>query len=386
VTALFVVTRLPSFLAVGETVYPGVRSDPTGRLLAEDPYLTGIAGAPLGQSFATSNPNILGPNPSEAATVILLAVFLAPALVWFAVRGIRQHARVDWLLVATTAGLVLALAYLLLPGWDAAARLLLLDKVPVGRYRMGFATMLPLFFALVVREVDREHGRRTWPIAVACGLLAAGLTGAVVVAAWTLDPATLDSSRLWPVAAVGICAGVVLVFFRRTVPTAAALLLVAALTIGAVVNPLYTGIFNLNSTEVGEAVVEIDSDDPGTWVGVGDYEAMAVLVSSGVASYSGVQPYPSDEMWAEIDPQGQYEAAWNRLAHVRWTFGQGEPVSTNPQRDQVLSTFDACSAFAQEHVQYVLADEEPATTGCLVRLDHEVQGTSDMWIYEVVPA
>ncbi|MET4583510.1 uncharacterized membrane protein YqaE (UPF0057 family) [Conyzicola nivalis] len=384
VTGIFVATRFPSFVAAQATVYPGVRSDQTGRLLVEDPHLTGFGGAPLGQSFATSNPNILGPNPSEAATAILLAVFLAPALVWFIVRGWRRDATIDWLLVATTAGLGLVLAYLLVPGWDSLARLLLLDKVPVPRFRMGFAVMLPLFFALVAREVVRHPGRRTLPISILCGLLAVALTGWVVGSAWTLDPGTLADSRLWPVAALGICASVVLVFFRRTIPIAAAALLVAALSIGAAVNPLYRGIFDLNDTAIGKAVIETNTVEAGTWVGVGSYETMAVLVSSGVESYSGMQPYPSDEMWKAIDPEGRYEDAWNRLAHVRWTFGQGEPVSVNPQRDQIVTTFDACSAFAQGHVDFVLADSDPPSMDCLVQLDLEEQGTSRMAVYGVV--
>lgn len=384
VTGLFVVTRLSSFAATQATVYPGERSDPSGQLLAEDPYLTGIGGAPLGQSFATSSPNILGPNPSEAASAILLAVFLAPALVWFVVRGWRRDRRIDWLLVLTAVGLLVVLAFLLVPGWDAVARLLLLDRVPVSRYRMGFAVMLPLFFALVAREVERRSGVRNWPVAALCGGIAVAFTGFVIVEAWNVDPETLAASRLWPVAAVGICAAVVLVFFRRTITVAAVFLLVASLSIGAAVNPFYRGIYNLNDTQIGQAVAETNEADPGTWVGVGDYESMAVLVSSGVESYSGVQPYPSLEMWHDIDPDGEYEQAWNRLAHVRWAFGEGEPVSVNPQRDQVVSTFDACSTFAQEHVDYVLADVDPPSMGCLVQLDVEEQGTTRMMVYEVV--
>jgi hypothetical protein len=175
-----------------------------------------------------------------------------------------------------------------------------------------------------------------------------------------------------------------LLFFRRCVPIAAACFLIASLTIGAAVNPLYRGIFNLNDTRVGHAVSEINESEPGTWVAVGETTTMAVLVSSGVDAYSGMQPYPSSKMWHEIDPDASDEQAWNRLGYVRWVFGAGEPVSTNPVTDQIVTTFDACSRFAQAHVSYVLADRDAPETTCLRLLDEEKQGASDTRIYAVV--
>lgn len=386
VLGVWVLTRLPAFAAESGTVYPGARSDPTGQLLTEDPSLTGIGGAPFGQSFSAGGPTPLGPNPSEAATAILLAVFLAPALVWLGIRARRRTGRIDWLVVGSLLGLLVGLAYLLLPGWDPIAHLLLFDKVPVSRYRMGFAVMLPLFFALVVREIDQNPLGLRWPLAAISALLATGATAFVLVQLLILDKQVLTYARLWPIAAVAIVASCVLVFYRRSVPIAAVMLLAASLVIGAVVNPLYKGVFQLNQTKIGKEVHAVNSADKGIWVGVGDGEAMAVLMSSGVEAYSGVQPYPSLTMWKAIDPTGKYEFAWNRLAHVRWTFGIGEPVSSNPERDMVVSTFDACSVFAQKHVTYVLANEKPKQLNCMQLIDNVSQGMSRMQVYRVVPA
>ena len=387
ITGVWVVTRLGTIDAIGSTVYPGQRSDPTGQLLVQDPYLSGIGGAPFGQSFGSAGvPTLLGPNPSESATAILLAVFLLPALIWFIARNYGQRRQVDWLMVSTVAGLLLVLAYLLVPGWDPIARLLMLDRVPVSRFRMGFAVMLPLFFALVAREVDRTHGGRNRPIAILCGALATAFTAYVLVRIWVLDPATLQISWLWPVAAVTIIATVLLVHFHRWIPVAAVCLLVASITIGAAVNPFYRGIFDLNGTKIGQKVAQVNGADHGTWVGVGSYETMAVLMESGAEAFSGVQPYPPKKMWQEIDPGGTQKEAWDRLGHVRWTFGGGEPVVSNPQRDVILSTFDACSVFAQKYVDYVLSDETPESSECLHELADVKQGHSEMRVYEVVPS
>jgi hypothetical protein len=391
-TGVFVLTRIDAFAAVGSTVYPGERSDPTGRFFVDDPTGASFLGAPFGQSFAATSPNVLGANPSESATVILLALFVTPALAWFAVSSWRRERRIDWVLVTSCLTILIFLAYMFVPGWDAASKLLLLDKVPVLRLRMGFLVLTPLFFALVVREIDKRIDRSLWrewvrnlPIAITCAVLATVLTGYTAYVVFTQDRGVLAATTLWKVTVVAILLSAALVFFRQTIPFAALAFLVASLTIGAGVNPLYRGIFNLNDTEVGQAVAETNEEDPGTWVGVGINGSMAVLVSSGVDAYSGVQPYPSEEMWEDIDPDGSDEEAWNRLGHVRWTWGSGEPETTTPVTDQILTTFDACSDFAQEHVKYVLADVEPPDTDCLQLRDEADQGASSMDIYRVVP-
>lgn len=385
VVLIWIATRIEVIDAVQSTVYPGKRSVLTGQLLASDPFLAAFAGAPFGQTFATGSA-ILGPNPSEAATAILLALFVLPAMVWFTVRRWRAERRVDWLLVGAMASVVLILAFLFIPGWDALARLLLLDRVPVTRYRMGFAVLMPLFFALIAREVDRSAATRTWPLAVVSGGVALAFTGTAYLAILFIDPLTFASSTLWPVAVVAMLAGVVLLFFRRTIWLSAVSLLVASLVIGAAVNPFYRGAFDLNRTDAGREIQSIETDQPGVWLGIGSAEVMALLMQSGVEAYSGMQTYPPSEMWENIDPDRQYEEAWNRLAHVRWQWGVGDPVSAAPYPDALVTSFDPCSEFGQKHVNYVLANEPPLSMECLIEVADIAQGRTDIQIYRVVPA
>lgn len=120
--------------------------------------------------------------------------------------------------------------------------------------------------------------------------------------------------------------------------------------------------------------------------GHGRYEDQALLVQTGVGSYTGVQNYPSMTMWNQIDPKGTYEEMWNRLAHVQWTPGKGEPTVTNPSPDVVIVTFDPCSEFAQQHVDYVLASFRMADAKCVTQIEQVKQGTLMMYIYDVVPS
>ena len=381
--AAFLLTRRDTFDAVTSTVYPGERSDPTGRLLVEDPGLTGIAGAPWGQTFLTSAGSILGPNPSESAAPILLAVFLLPTVVWFIVRRRRTEGRIDFLLVGALGGLLVMLAYLLVPGWDPLARLLLLDRVPVGRLRMAFVPMMPLFFALVAREADAATGRR-WIPAVMGGAVAIALMAIPFVNIIALDPEVLELSALWPIAASGILLATVLVHWRRTVVLSAASLLVVSMAIGAIVNPVYRGSFDLRETRAGAELLEVDDSAPGEWIGVGSQTVAALVVATGVSGYNGLQTYPPETMWEQIDPDGGDAPIWNRLAHVRWSWGTGEPAVSSPERDFIVVTLDPCSVFAQTHIEYVIADEPPIDLECLRERADIEQGSTDIQIYDIV--
>ncbi|GAA2080043.1 hypothetical protein GCM10009840_14220 [Pseudolysinimonas kribbensis] len=386
VVVTWALTRSSVLTAVQSTVYPGARSDPTGQLLNQDPTLLGIAGAPWGQTFSTVGaPTALGPNPSESATAILLAVFVVPGLIYLVVRAVRRGSRVDFLDIAAIAVLLVVLAFLLVPGWDPVARLLLLDKVPVARLRVAFAALLPLYFALVVRRVDEMPSRRLAIVGGISGLAVAILTVVLWRELAAVSPAVLQAARLWPVAAVAIVATVCLTFVPRAAPVAAGTLLVASLVIGAAVNPFYRGVYDLNTTHVGKAMDAVEKAKPGTWVGVGSYLTMALVMQTGVRGFDGVQTYPPEKMWHEIDPGDTDEQVWNRLAHVRWTWGSGEPDFADPQRDQILGNFDACSAFAQKYVDYVVSDEAPPARSCLKVLDDVDQGATEMQIYRVVP-
>ena len=178
----------------------------------------------------------------------------------------------------------------------------------------------------------------------------------------------------------------VLLFTRRQAVLGAAAFLIVSVVLSVGINPLYRGVFNLaNETEIGREVERIDDQRPGTWLGMGSFQLSSVLVETGVSAFNGVQLYPVAQMWQDVDPTGQYADQWNRYASLAWEPGTGEPVLHNPQADVVVGTFDSCSTFAQQHVQYVLADSQ-VDQECLTQIDQASDGASTYFYYEVVPA
>jgi hypothetical protein len=153
------------------------------------------------------------------------------------------------------------------------------------------------------------------------------------------------------------------------------------------VNPLYRGVFDLRETEPSQAIQELDAETGGTWVGVGDRLTTAMLLESGVEAFNGFQGAPNEEMWDVVDPDVRYEYEWNRLAGVSWTLGDGEPVVSNPYPDQISVTFDPCSDFAQENVEFVLTDQSATPDGyCLRQVETFDLNQSDLTIWQVVPS
>jgi hypothetical protein len=379
VLVVWILTRLSTIAALFTTVYPGQRLEATGASWGQD--ILGLVAGPLDGLLWWGNNPALGGNQSESSSVLLICVFLLPIMVWLIVQRWRTEKRLDWTMTMVVACIAVVTAFLFIPGWDAVAHLLLLDRSTDSRMRLAYAILAIVSVVLVIARLDASERRAPWLASiVTTGFTALAIAG-VAFAAYQRDPALVLAHRTWIAVAIAILAGIFLLTRKRATLGSGALL-IASLGVGLLVNPLYVGVFDLNETAVGKSVAATNASAPGTWVGIGQAIPTAVLVESGVRALNGVQTYPPAQMWDAIDPAHRYETEWNRLANVNWAAGQGEPSVSNPVRDQILATFDSCSAFAASNVKYVLA-ERPIPQACLTLLHEVRQGQSQFWVYRV---
>lgn len=368
------------------TAYPGERSTPTG---SDTPsgFISAIASS-FTQTLNAQRPGFLGVNASEASTFFFIGIVLLPVVAWILVRQVRMKQRLPWALIGLTSVVVLLLAYLYLPGWDGLARLFVLDKTTANRVRLGMGIASLAIFAYVVEYLDRHRVKTGyWVPAVAAGGFFLSQVG-IAVLAFRRVPGMLDAVQLWWLWAL-LSAAAVFFIARRHVRLGAVAFLIVTVAGSALTNPVYRGVLDLRETPVSQAVMAIDDRTPDsreTWVGVGGGLTTAILLESGSQAYNGFQGAPSESMWGEIDSANAYEFEWNRLAGVSWVAGEGEPRVWNPVADQIRVTFDGCSEFAQEHVDFVLADDQRLDTTCLELKDRFELPKSTQTIYEVVPA
>lgn len=384
VLVVWMVTRLETIRAFGSTVYPGERLQPTGTATLHD--LVALFSGPFSFGLGKAQGVPFGPNASEASTFILVGLFLAVPAVWLVVGQIRRRSPIDWLLVALLALGAVLFAFLFIPGWDALAHILFLDRVPVGRMRLAFGLLSMVLAVVVVRRFDerRAAGERSapwWVLAIAAG--AAVLVYAGVAADAVRYQTQVTTTFVWIPMVVLAVAAVVLLVGRRPVLGAAAFAIVS-LVGGGLVNPVYAGVYDLNGTTLVKDMHAINAERPGSWLGAGNTPLLGMaLVQSGLPAFNGVQGAPSEKMWKRIDPDGTHEQAWNRLGNVSWGVGDGPPNPINPTADQIRLIFDSCETFAQENVQYVLSEfdiQQP----CVNLLKAVKQGPSTFYIFEVV--
>jgi hypothetical protein len=135
---------------------------------------------------------------------------------------------------------------------------------------------------------------------------------------------------------------------------------------------------------VGTAIRAVEQRDPGAWVSLAGIVGNAVMVESGVPTYSAVLSYPRREVWRDLDPDGHLKPVYNRYAHVVFQRDlAGEPLQ-NPQPDVILARFDPCGVFAQKRVRHVLA-ESPVAGDCLRETQSVPMPGRTFVLYDVVP-
>ena len=387
-------TRWETIVGFTSTVYPGERLQPVGHagLTEVSALFSGIFSVGLEQTGGRP----FGPNGSEASTFLLPGLFLVVVLLWLIVDGVRTKRGIDWLSISVLASGALMLAFLIIPGWDAIAHLLLLDRTTYPRMRLGFGLLSAVMIVLVAVRVEERAesggGRIPWWVPMVGTVLAALMVARITwVVVREYHPSLIAAEMPAIVIAAAVLVSVLFVlsvwlFGRGSIAWGAAVLLVVSVVSSAGVNPLYRGVLDLRTTQTVAEIERLDGDRPGGWVGVNtSVLPTMMLVESGVSSFNGFQSTPSEDMWGEIDPEREYEQNWNRLANVSWVAGSGDPSPWNPAPDQIRMTFDSCNEFAQHNVRWILA-EEAVDQACVTLVSTIPQGPTTMRIYEVTAA
>lgn len=377
VLVTWLVTRLGTIERFLGTSYPGERLVPTGSWDLES--WAALLAAPFDRTTRIVHGAPFGGNESEASTGIVVGGLLLLPLLVTTIRGWRSGAR-DWTAVCLAAVAVLFVVIAVVPGLDSISHVLLLDRVPDGRMRIGWM-VLSLIVLMVALARPRSRSRLLDLSLVVVPFI--GLTALVAASIAGSDVAAILGSRSWILASVALL-GVLVLAVLRVRALAAIGLLGVAIFLTHDVNPLYRGVFDARETTLASTIEQLDADDDGVWLGLGGSVPVTVtLVETAVESYNGFQSSPSPEMWDGIDPDGEYEYRWNRLGNVSWELGEGDPRIENPAADQILVTFDPCADFAQTSVDYVVSPGL-LDSACLLEVTTVDQGGQTYGIYETV--
>lgn len=128
---------------------------------------------------------------------------------------------------------------------------------------------------------------------------------------------------------------------------AAGLMLFALPTL--TVNPLVSGISAISEKPILKAAARLSSSPETKWVVIGIPTLAQGLKAHGLRVFAGTQFLPARDDFLILDPDGKYEATWNRYA----TIGVGSdpsrkaPVFTRRRGDQYTITLNVCGGALQ---------------------------------------
>jgi hypothetical protein len=340
------------------TVYPGRRlSDGGGvpplMLLAHlFPHAAVVGYTP---SVARSNRCEIGVIGTFVPLLVLVFADHASLAAWL--RRNRMTAGV-WL-----GGLLLMLAWMVLPVPAALGRIVLWDRVPAVRMLWGFGLLLVLGLGAVASQIRFRVGLAR--VAVFAALVAAGFLASKTL--W-VQPGS-EASRLGSTAALraGIWDLVILVPIAGIALAARAsrtwalprlrelLLLAAALDVlvaSGGFNPLQSAhaIFRADASPLLDAVRRIGAANPRGWAAVpGLYGG--VLNAFGVPAINDVLLVPQLAFFRALYPdlpEPEFERVFDRYAHVVPSFA---PRPHNPRSDVIaLPIFDVATPIRVEPV------------------------------------
>ena len=360
------------FRAVLHTVYPGGRTSVSG----EDQPLRAFSG-PFSRILQREPIVVIG-NPTENASPLYVFPLVLVGLVFGrrwrpTARGVRPAA------IGATVALLFLWGWAF--GWlpTFLGRLVGFNGVPGGRTVMALVVVCT---AMGAGLMDHEDARRKVAFAAGLvGLLLAGWEG------WAmrnrLGPHALSGRLI--VLYSGLFAAAVAVVLVARQPTARAGV-VAALSIGLTlgVHPLSIGMGS--SDVVAKAIRRVDAEagHRGRWLADDDVRVSAVVVASGVPTWSGNHFVPDLAMWKVLDPTSGAKHEWNRYAHVVFRLRGGAdeqkaPVIRAVQSDAIVVELGFCRPELRAlHVSRVLSTSR--TEASCVASVNQFEKTR-LWLY-----
>jgi hypothetical protein len=142
-----------------------------------------------------------------------------------------------------------------------------------------------------------------------------------------------------------VVVAVVVVSNRATLRAGSVALLTVGITFG--VHPLSIGMGSGDRVAREIRSVDAAAGHPGWWIADDDVRLNAVVVASGVRTWTGVHFVPDRTLWNVLDPTGARQLEWNRYAHVvvRLKDGAEElvaPMVTAVQADAIIVEIGMC--------------------------------------------
>lgn len=364
-----------SLQATLDTVYPGLR-----RLGGAAQPLQTLFGAPGLGGLQKDAPALS--NASELSQSFTVAFVWAFALLL----GSRWSRPWRSAVVPATVGLIglVWMAWTTVSTGIRGADIPVLSLVPPFRVAEVVGILGVLLVALLIPLVSDG---RSWRTALGAGLGCAAVT---VYAVSILKATALPGMRALELSIVTVAVAVAVALLtrypQRTWPVVLAALLAAVPVYRA--NPLIVGLGDLRDSATARTMAERGATaraEGSLWV-TDDSNFAVVMLANGVASLSGLQRSgPNRAAWAQLDPTGAAEPAWNRAGgFVSFTFTGDRPAAITTALDRIFVHVDPCALAKDVPSLGHLATRQQLTGSCVRPAGSVIWSGQTVNLYDVV--
>ena len=363
VAGTFVLEHRAAYEAMAATVYPGDRRVSGGDGMPWQYFVNSwFSWLPAVRS-SEMVPFVVR-NASEDSSFPMVGLFLIPFLpfLWGRIAAVGSRFRGAIMGLLGLLGLFGLHIFLRLP--MILGRVTLLDRVTTKRLILGVGLASLLLFVVVGVAIARASisGRRRL-------MVGAGYTALTILYVLSLARDLRIAGaplRLLEVIAVVMVAGAVAATFLWRPLVSVVLLAGFGIITAFPVNPLYRGLAPLRDPELAAQLrnAAAGNTDAG-WIAISP-DMQDFITANGFADRSGVDLYPDAEAWSVLDPDRQYEEAWNRYAHVRWEFDPAvpDPSIALTYVDAITVRISPCDpALEALNIRYVVSPE-PIAGSC----------------------
>lgn len=285
------------------------------------------------------------------------------------------------MIVTTVAAMLLFLVQMLVGLPSIVAKVTLLSTVPERRTLLGLGVVSAVLVVVVGFLLER-HAVPTVAKAVSTAVVVLATGFGVVTLARDLTSLTSSAgSKLVMAAVVAAVVTAGLYFWRPFI--AVSLIIAFGLIVSLSANPLIRGMSQTRASNVVDTARTLDEASGGVdgWVAE-TYPLSSLLTTAGVRNLSGVNLYPNVPAWEILDPDREYEFAWNRYSQAVWSFDTAlaEPVVRLVQLDMVEVKVNPCDPVLDRFALRHLVTTRELSASCL-HSPIEVVGPEGIRVY-----
>jgi hypothetical protein len=363
------------------TSYPGKREISGGGYTLSQ-FFGGFYNVLL-QKGSNTLPPIFG-NQTEASSFFMIFIFVLPVALFTVIKSFITKTKVDWLLFMMIAYFFITLVWLFWGFTPLLGKLSLFYLVPENRMIIGIGMVNIFFIFYVLSAWDKPKSIDNKIVS----FLLAGFSAIVYVLLGQYlvrnFPGYIQHTYIILVIATFSFVITFALLLNKRLIFILSLGILTLVSSGAV-NPLMRTLSPITKSQLSQAIKEIEATNTEgyRWVNLGNIFWGNYIAANGGNSLNGTHLHPQLEIWKNLDPEGTFDAKYNRYSHVVFKNTQDQAVMyENPVPDTLVVTINPCNSFFEHfNVKYYLSQEQ-LTQPCLTLTRTITLPNTNFYVYE----